>query len=213
MDDAGNLARGRRLDESLNLGADDTSTVVVLGSKPASQRLPPHRRSPGADRPTGRACPHRSAARSLGRSIRLLSRPWLPLHFSRGRSEAGGRHQPLGVALALDLDLGRGALDLARDRRRSASTSAAPMFSSSRCSLVVPGIGTIQGCCASSQASAICAGVALLLVRRSLQQIDQRLVLRHRLRREARQDGAEVAVAELRVLVISPVRKPLPSGL
>ena len=34
------------------------------------------------------------------------------------------------------------------------------MFSSSRCSFVVPGIGTIHGFCASSQASAICAGVA-----------------------------------------------------
>ena len=40
------------------------------------------------------------------------------------------------------------------------STSAAPMFSSRRSSLVVPGIGTIHGFCASSQASAICAGVA-----------------------------------------------------
>jgi hypothetical protein len=36
------------------------------------------------------------------------------------------------------------------------------MFSSRRCSFVVPGIGTIQGFCASSQASAICAGVIRL---------------------------------------------------
>ena len=35
------------------------------------------------------------------------------------------------------------------------------MFSSRRCSFVVPGMGTIQGFWASSQASAICAGVAL----------------------------------------------------
>jgi hypothetical protein len=34
-------------------------------------------------------------------------------------------------------------------------TSAAPMFSSSRSSLRVPGMGTIHGFCASSQASAI----------------------------------------------------------
>ena len=40
------------------------------------------------------------------------------------------------------------------------STDAAPMFSSSRSSFRVPGIGTIHGFCASSQASAICAGVA-----------------------------------------------------
>ena len=36
--------------------------------------------------------------------------------------------------------------------------AAAPMFSSSRCRLVVPGIGTIHGFCASGHASAICAG-------------------------------------------------------
>ena len=41
-------------------------------------------------------------------------------------------------------------------------TAVAAMFSSSRASFVVPGIGTIQGFCASSQASAICAGVACL---------------------------------------------------
>jgi len=40
------------------------------------------------------------------------------------------------------------------------STETAPMFSSKRCSLVVPGIGTIQGFWASSHASAIWAGVA-----------------------------------------------------
>ena len=40
------------------------------------------------------------------------------------------------------------------------STSAAAMFSSRRCSFVVPGIGTIHGFCASTHASAICAGVA-----------------------------------------------------
>lgn len=47
-------------------------------------------------------------------------------------------------------------------RRSSAvsSTAAAPRFSSSRCSFVVPGIGTIHGFCASSHASAIWAGVA-----------------------------------------------------
>src|SRR5215210_329103 len=42
------------------------------------------------------------------------------------------------------------------------STSAAAMFSSRRCSFVVPGIGTTHDFCARSQASAICAGVAAL---------------------------------------------------
>jgi hypothetical protein len=38
------------------------------------------------------------------------------------------------------------------------STAAAPRFSSRRFSFVVPGIGTIHGFWASSQARAICAG-------------------------------------------------------
>jgi len=38
--------------------------------------------------------------------------------------------------------------------------AVAPMFSSRRFSLVVPGMGAIHGFRASSQASAICAGVA-----------------------------------------------------
>lgn len=41
-------------------------------------------------------------------------------------------------------------------------TSSAAMFSSSRCSLVVPGMGTIQGRWASSQARATCPGVTPL---------------------------------------------------
>ena len=45
-----------------------------------------------------------------------------------------------------------------------------------RDSLVVPGIGTIHGFCASSQASAICAGVALLPLGDRPQQVDERLV-------------------------------------
>src|SRR2546421_12399860 len=47
--------------------------------------------------------------------------------------------------------------------RRSSALSriaAAALFSSRRASFVVPGIGTIHGFSASSQASAICAGVA-----------------------------------------------------
>ena len=40
------------------------------------------------------------------------------------------------------------------------STSAAALFSSRRCSFVVPGIGTIDGLCARTHAIAICAGVA-----------------------------------------------------
>lgn len=58
------------------------------------------------------------------------------------------------VARPLNLDLREHAVDFAQILGLS-SMSAAAMFSSSRCSLVVPGIGTIQGLCASTQARAI----------------------------------------------------------
>src|ERR1700688_2698879 len=46
------------------------------------------------------------------------------------------------------------ALSMSRRSSGVRSTFAAPRFSSRRCSLVVPGIGTIHGFLASSQASA-----------------------------------------------------------
>jgi hypothetical protein len=60
------------------------------------------------------------------------------------------------------------SMDLDGRQRRFISTSsagvnrtvAAPMFSNICAICVVPGIGTIQGFCAISQASEICAGVA-----------------------------------------------------
>ena len=74
------------------------------------------------------------------------------------------------------------------------------MFSSRR-HFVVPGIGTIHGFCASSQASAICAGVAFFCLPMLVEQIHQRLVRLPRLRREARNDVAEIGAVEFRVLV------------
>jgi hypothetical protein len=64
------------------------------------------------------------------------------------------RHQLLGIALALDMDLGRRALDLGQIIGAQRDIGRAEV-SSRRCSLVVPGIGMIHGFCASSQASAI----------------------------------------------------------
>ena len=52
------------------------------------------------------------------------------------------------------------AVSMSRRSSGVSSTETAPMFSSKRCSFVVPGIGTIHGFWASSQASAIWAGVA-----------------------------------------------------
>ena len=88
------------------------------------------------------------------------------------------------------------------------------MFSFRRGSFVVPGIGTIHGFCASSQASAIWAGVAPLLAAISLDPLDQRLVRLARFRREARDDVAEIVVCR----TTSSRRScrsgsPLPSGL
>ena len=51
------------------------------------------------------------------------------------------------------------ALPIWRRSSGVSSMAAAPMFSSSRCNFVVPGMGTIQGFWARIQTSAICAGV------------------------------------------------------
>jgi hypothetical protein len=47
------------------------------------------------------------------------------------------------------------ALSISRRSSGVSSMAAAPMFSSTRASFVVPGIGTIHGFCASSHVSAI----------------------------------------------------------
>src|SRR5207248_5145772 len=93
------------------------------------------------------------------------------------------------------------------------SIDAAPMFSSSLSILRVPGIGTIHGLCANSQASAICAGVACLrpaiLLRTSTT-----ACFAFRLAAEKR--GMALRKSVLSNVVASsilPVRKPLPSGL
>ena len=83
------------------------------------------------------------------------------------------------------------------------------MFSSRRWSFVVPGMGTIHGFCASSQASAICAGVAFFCCAMLAEQVDQRLVRLAVLRREAGNDVAEVGAVELGVLVDLAGEEPL----
>ena len=62
----------------------------------------------------------------------------------------------LRIPSASNRDLRASAFDFAQ----IVSTVAAPMFPSRRFNFVVPGIGTIHGFCASSQASAIWPGVA-----------------------------------------------------
>ena len=93
------------------------------------------------------------------------------------------------------------------------SRSAAARFSSSRLIRRVPGIGTIDGACASSQPSAICAGVApaaaAILPSRSTSAW-------FAFRSSSEKRGMPARMSEsVNVVLWStvPVRNPLPSGL
>ena len=106
-----------------------------------------------------------------------------------------------------------GAVDVRAGRRGVSSTAAAPRFSSRRCSFVVPGIGTIHGFCASSQASAICAGVAFF---RAAIVPSRSTSAWFALRASGVKRGTMLRKSVLSNVVLSsilPVRKPLPSGL
>src|SRR4051794_12231570 len=74
----------------------------------------------------------------------------------------------------------------------ASSMWAAPRFSSSRCSLRVPGIGTIQGCWCSSHASAICPGGGGFALGDVREQVDDGPVVFERLRGEAGDGAADV---------------------
>ncbi len=92
-------------------------------------------------------------------------------------------------------------------------TAAAATFSARRCSLVVPGIGTIHGCCdglcASTQASATWARVACLPRGDVAEQINQGLVRVAGFRREPRHDIAEVVLVERGGVVDRPGEEAL----
>ena len=78
---------------------------------------------------------------------------------------------------------------------------------------MVPGIGTIHGFCASSHASAICAGVAPF---RSATRLSSSTKARFAFRASASKRGTVLRKSPLANSVVSsifPVRKPLPSGL
>jgi len=70
------------------------------------------------------------------------------------RSAAGGRHQLLGIALALDMDLSRRALDLGQIIGAQRDIGRAEVFFQAM-QRGGAGYRMIQGFCASSQASAI----------------------------------------------------------
>ena len=87
----------------------------------------------------------RSAEQTVVGAAHALARPreWL-------RSVSAVDHPLVRFGVAGALRLEQGVVDLAQVVLVS-SSSAAAMFSSSRCSFVVPGIGTIHGFCASTQ--------------------------------------------------------------
>ena len=92
-------------------------------------------------------------------------------------------------------------------------TAAAPVFSSMCAICVVPGMGTIQGFCAISHASAIWAGVARF---RSAHVLTSSTSFRFwgRFSGENRDSPLRMSPSANRVLAsMAPVRNPTPSGL
>ena len=105
------------------------------------------------------------------------------------------------------------ALLMSRISSGASSKDAAPRFSSRRCSLVGPGIGTIHGFWDSSQARAVCAGVACLLAAILVTRSTSALFT---FRFSGVKRGTVFRKSEVSNVVdssIFPVRNPLPSGL
>jgi hypothetical protein len=129
-----------------------------------------------------------------------------------GRSQAGHPFQVLGVAGAVHLDLRGAGLDLGEVTGGELDVGGADV-------LLQPsgpagaGDGTIQGFWASSQASAICAGVAPLRRARVPRKSTSAWFAS---RFSPVNRGMVVRMSELVNVVLwsmVPVRKPLPSGL
>src|SRR5271170_4666194 len=93
------------------------------------------------------------------------------------------------------------ALSISRRSSEESSTATAPIFSSRRCSLVVPGIGTIHGFWASSQGQRDLSRCRFLLCCNRAKQINQGLIRFHCLRREARESTTKIRAAELSIFV------------
>ena len=81
------------------------------------------------------------------------------------------------------------------------STETAPMFSSKRCSFVVPGIGTIHGFLGKQPSERDLGGCRLLPFCDAAEQVNQGLIRLESLRREARQGAVEVGAVEVRVFI------------
>src|SRR5260370_13654349 len=140
---------------------------------------------------------HQSRTQDANSHVALPQRPVL-------RSSSSGYRAPATVMFEAALSISGRWYDVR-------SIAAAPMFSSRRCSFVVPGIGTIHGFCARSQASAICACRPLPLSDPG-KQVNQCLIRFAILGRKARDDVAEVGTVEGRVLVDLPREEAFPKG-
>ena len=106
------------------------------------------------------------------------------------------------------------AASMSRRSSGASSIEAAAMFSSRRCSLVVPGIGHDPRLLRQQPGQRDLRGCRVLLLANLCQQVDHGPVRLARLRCEARQGGAEMSLPpKVVVSSILPVRKPLPSGL
>ena len=87
------------------------------------------------------------------------------------------------------------------------------MFSSRRLNFVVPGIGTIQGFFASSQASAICAGVAFFRSPTVFNKSTSDWLASSALGVKRGTMLRKSVLSNLASLLMVPVRKPFPNGL
>ena len=126
----------------------------------------------------------------------VLSHAFLRSFGLASASAAGSRSERLGIAFALAPRSRWRRASISPDRRASVRRPTAPMFSSRRCSFVVPGIGTIHGFCARSQASAICAVVAFFRCGDRCREDRPAPDWPHGLGREAGQDAAEIGAVE-----------------
>ena len=162
--------------------------AFLLSRSDTAARLPAAPRNPR--RPDSRLP---SSVMSVPRRSHLWFSPTgdapAALHRSVSFSTCSGSRAPCTVILDA-------ASSISRRSASVNSTEAAPRFSSRRSSFRVPGMGTIQGFCASSHASATCAWRGALPLGDTLQQLDHRHVGGACVGSEPRRDAAKVGAAE-----------------
>ena len=141
-----------------------------------------------------------------------LGKPSLFHH--RPRSAVHEGHERRRIALAGDGALRRDLVDAREVGRRELTARRPPGSPRGTSGRFVPGIGTTSLPCASTQASASCAGVQPFSVRDRLDARDEvEVLLRSSRPGSAARSGGSRPAARSSKRLISPVRKPRPSGL